>query len=466
MKVLRLELAILLRERRLTLALVIVATVLSASGVAGLRAAQRSHEVRAAVATRERARWLGQGARDPHSAAHQSVYAFKPVMPLSALEPGVDPFVGESVWLEAHVQNDLVNRPMQDSTTYGRLGVVDPAGLFLRFAPLMVFLLAIGFAAPDRQQGTLALALTAARSGRQVAGIKALSIALVSSCALVLPLACTGLGGMAAIGADGDALGRLAGWVAAALMYVALLSLAGVVVALRARTRAAAFGQLFGVWIVMVLAAPVALSALAERAHSLPSFQVMKIRLERDVPAYWTAEVGAERLTTLLQRLGVEDEATLTERQLNLRGLELDYAERLAQSAFDREIGSFYQEVLAQDRLYSRMGWLSPAVAFEAVSPALAGTDFSQHLQFVQAAEHYRRDLVNRMNADLLPNPAVNGVVHTNDERLWSQVASFAYPLPGWGNAWRVGATPLAALGAWFLGILTVFLWITPRLKP
>jgi ABC-2 type transport system permease protein len=46
------------------------------------------HEL-ARRATREQ--WLHQGVKNPHSAAHYGVYAFKPKMPLSLVDQGVDP---------------------------------------------------------------------------------------------------------------------------------------------------------------------------------------------------------------------------------------------------------------------------------------------------------------------------------------------------------------------------------------
>jgi ABC-2 type transport system permease protein len=466
MRVVRLELINLVREPRLVLALVIVAVVFTASGIAGLVSSEHACASRSAIAARERSRWLEQGERDPHSAAHQSIYAFKPVLPLAAIEPGIEPFVGEAVWLEAHVQNALLNRPMQASTISGRLGRIDPAGLFVRLAPLMVFLLAVAIAAREREQGTLALTLSLARSGRVAAASKALAIGLLATAALVGPVAVTGLASLVLGGTDGDAILRLAGWIGSALCYVALLSMAAVAVALRARSQAAAFGQLLIVWVVVGLVAPLAASAAAARLSPLPSFEAMKIALERDVPAYWTAEVGAERRAHLLRRFGVRGEGELGDRGLNLRGLELDYAERLAQAAFDREIGGYYQKVAAQDHVYASLGWLSPAAAFDAISPALAGTDFAHHLRFVEAAERYRRALVNRMNADLISNPAVNGIVHTNDRRLWSQVEEFSYPLPGWRETKRNIASSLTALTAWLICVAASFVWTTSRLRP
>jgi ABC-2 type transport system permease protein len=46
--------------------------------------------------------WVNQGRRNPHSAAHYGVYAFKPKSQLSMVDTGVDPYVGVAVYLEAH----------------------------------------------------------------------------------------------------------------------------------------------------------------------------------------------------------------------------------------------------------------------------------------------------------------------------------------------------------------------------
>jgi ABC-2 type transport system permease protein len=464
--VLRLEIAMLLRERRLLAALGVGAFVLLMSGVVSLASAERARVARRDVAAAERQRWLSQGVKDPHSAAHYSIYAFKPVVPLGVLDPGIDPFVGEAVWLEAHLQNDLLNRPLQGSNAFERIGLADPAGLFIRFAPLVVFLLAFAAVARDREQGTLALALSVAASGRSIAAIKMASVTATASITLVGALSAVAVAGTVLGGAAGDAWLRLAIWVLAAIAYVAVLSIIGVLAGLLAPTARAGFGALLLFWLIAVLGALPAASAAAGRARPLPSFQEMKIRLDRDAPAYWTPEVGAERQALLMERYGAASEAELDALQVNLRGLELDYAERRAQAVFDREIGGFYRRVLDQDRLYAALAWLSPAIAFDAASAGVAGTDFRHHLAFVEAAERYRRALVNRMNADLIPNPTRNGVVHTNDASLWTEVPEFTYTLPGWSTGWDAAAAPAFALGGWLVAGVVIAAWTTARLRP
>ena len=72
--------------------------------------------------------WLGQTKKNPHSAAHYGVYAFKPKSPLAIVDTGIDPYMGVAVWLEAHKQNEFKYRPAQDRTAVGRFGEMTAAG--------------------------------------------------------------------------------------------------------------------------------------------------------------------------------------------------------------------------------------------------------------------------------------------------------------------------------------------------
>ena len=152
-RLIRLEIVKLLRDSRLAAAMAVFGACCCLSGVAAWIEVRQTAAIKTAVAAEERQRWLGQGEKDPHSAAHYSIYAFKPSLPLQAVDPGIVPFVGETVWLEAHLQNDLLFRPQQDANAFERLGLVDPAGLLTRFGPLAVFLLAFAAAAREREAG-------------------------------------------------------------------------------------------------------------------------------------------------------------------------------------------------------------------------------------------------------------------------------------------------------------------------
>jgi len=452
-RLVRLDIANLLRDRRLAATLTAFSAVFALAGIAAWREVQAAAETKAAVAEAERQRWLSQGERDPHTAAHYSIYAFKPSLALQAVDAGIVPFVGEAVWLEAHLQNDLLFRPQQDATVFERLGLVDPAGLFVRFAPLAVFLLAFAAAAREREPGVLGLALGMAPTRSAYLGAKVASVAGLGVLATVVPIVAIGaLSTATNPSGSAEQAGRLAGWAAGAVAYVAIMSTIAVSICALARSVQVACSALVFAWVALVLAALPAASAVAEWSRPLPSFQEMKLVLVDEAPAYWTPESGAEQIATILRQYGAPDVDALAAKQINVRGAQLDLAERRAQAVFDREISGFYDRLADQDRAYARLGWLSPAIAFDVASAALTGTDFTHHRDFIDAAERYRRALVNRLNSDLIPKPAVGGREHTNNADLWSQVPAFEYmPLPlSTGVAPSLAA--LAALVCWLAG--------------
>ncbi|MBO0726655.1 MAG: hypothetical protein J2P52_13715 [Blastocatellia bacterium] len=103
----RKEFTEILRDGRFRWAAAIVFVLLLASVVMGGKYysdVKHQHDL-ARAETRDQ--WLRQPAKNPHSAAHYGIYAFKPKLAPSALDRGVDPFVSQSVWLEAHRQNEF-----------------------------------------------------------------------------------------------------------------------------------------------------------------------------------------------------------------------------------------------------------------------------------------------------------------------------------------------------------------------
>lgn len=459
------EWTLLRRDRRAWWALLCLgALVLLAFAVNAAQLARGNAE-KSRIAQDERARWLGQGEKDPHSAAHYSIYAFKPAPVLAALDPGVEPFVGQAVWLEAHVQNDMLYRPQGEASLLQRAGAVSPSGLLIAFAPLVAFLLAFGAVALDRERGTLRLALGAAT--RPAAILRAKALAIWSALALVLLLPVLALAAILAIaqGAfDVDTALRLLLWAAAMAAWLALLTAIGVAVATLAGGVRVALALLFGVWIGFALVLPRWADSAVERARPLPSTQSVKQQLNDEAPSYWTAETGAANRAKLLARYGARREQEL---KVDLRGAELDLNERHSHAVFDRVLGGFYDRVIGQDRAYAGLGLLSPVIAMQSLSPAFAGSDFAHHLRFVEAAERYRRGLVNRMNQDVMAHPLnQGGPRHVSGEQLWSQIPEFRHRPPTLTNAWGMAAPALAALLLWCAAALGLLALATKRLRP
>jgi ABC-2 type transport system permease protein len=459
------EWTLLRRDRRAWWALLCLGALVLIAFAVDMAAIVDANAAKADIARAERARWLGQGEKDPHSAAHYSIFAFKPTSPLAALDLGVEPFVGQTVWLEAHVQNDMLYRPQGEASALQRAGLSSPASLLIGFAPLVAFLLAFTAVAMDRERGTLRLALGAALRPREIVASKAAAIWLALVWVLVVPVTAIAAIATAVLGAlDATAALRLVLWAAAMAVYLGVLTALGLAVSMLAGSVRGALAVLFGLWIAFGLALPRWANSAVESAQPLPSTQTVKQQLLDEAPSYWTAEDAKKHQATLLAKYGAKDPADL---RVDLRGAELDLSERHSHEVFDRVLGGFYDRVVAQDRAYAMLGWLSPTAAMQSLSPMLAGSDFVHHRRFIDGAERYRRALVNRMNQDVMAHPTgEGGVKHTNDASLWAQIPEFHHPAPSLSANWRHTAPAAAALLAWSLAALALLALAARRLRP
>lgn len=457
------ELLILRRDRRAWWALLALAAFILLAFTGGAIDAARGNADKAGIAAAERSRWLNQGVKDPHSAAHYSIFAFKPAPALVGLDSGAMPFVGQAVWLEAHHQNDLLHRPQQGASLLQRAGLSSPAALILGIGPLIVFLLAFTLVARDREQGTMRLALGMAAQPRSLVGSKVLAIWGAAAALLVVPVM---LAALLVSGTSGlltaDAVMRLALWATLMIAYLALPAAIGVLVSLRATSARIALALLFGGWILFVLVIPRAASNAADTFRPLPSSQQVQQQMLDEAPAYWSAADSERHKRELLIRYRVSRIEDIP----NPRMAELDLVERQSHRVFDRILGGFYGRVAGQDRLFASLGFLSPTIAGQALSASLAGTDFSHQRDFIDTAERYRRALVNCMNADGMAHRAGPQTPHTNDARLWSEIPAFSYVAPTLGSQ---NATALPALGAllfWLGGACGLLVLAARKIAP
>lgn len=471
LRLVRYELENLRQDRRAMWALLSLAVLVLLTFAAIGIAAARGDADKRAVAAAERERWVTQGEKDPHAAAHYAFYVFKPSPPLAALDSGVEPFMGQGVWLEAHHQNDMLYRPQQGVSLLQRAGLADPASLILAWAPLIVILIAFAIVARDRERGTMRLALAAASTPARYVRVKTIAVWAVCVLCLAVPVSIAGLLWLAVAGRlEADALLRLLLWSLLMSAYLALFAAMAVCAMLRARDGRMALAFLTGLWILLALVLPRAADNAVARLEPLPTTQSVRQRIAEETPFFAGAEQAQARSSEqarrnraeLLQKHGVEKIDDI----LNPRMAELDLIERGSHATFDRVLGDFYDRVVGQDRLFAGFGFLSPTIAAQSLSAAVAGTDFSHHRDFIDTAEQYRRDMVNMLNADGMAHRARGEERHVNDVQLWSQVSEFDYRAPPLRQNLGIVMPAVAAMALWLAAAWILLALAARRLKP
>ncbi len=407
----------------------------------------QQHET-ASASTREQ--WLNQPEKNPHSAAHYGVYAFKPKSQLAIVDTGIDPYMGVAVWLEAHRQNEFKYRPAQDRTAVQRFGEMTAGEVLQVLLPLFVVLMTFSAFSGEREQGTLRQLLSLGVRRRDLVVGKALGIGAALGLVLV-PSVVMGVVAMA-LSLEG---GLLAGDPARAVLlvgvyaaYFAVMIALSLGVSAWARSSRLALVILLSFWFANSLIASRAVADLASALHPTPSaieFQrAMQADLDDRAPVQQRLD---ERRAELFREYNVDSVDALP---IAFSGISLQEGEEHANIVFDRHYGRLFDLYERQNRVHQIAGVVAPMLAVRSLSMGLAGTDFLQHRDFIRAAEDYRRDIQRILNGDIVRNQKP-GQVYLAGRALWEEVPPFEYDAPSTG--WVLGAytTSLLVLAFWMV---------------
>ena len=138
---------------------------------------------------------------------------------------------------------------------------------------------------------------------------------------------------------------------------------------------------------------------------------------------------------------------------------------------FELHYGRLRDSYTNQRRLQDRIGIVAPTLPLRSLSMALAGTDLIRHIDFADAAEAYRREMVLKVNnylgeaAASLNSGYGGGNVLIADEEVFAIVPPFEFESQGLGAALSEHAGNLLALALWLAASLGLALWAVRRLK-
>jgi ABC-2 type transport system permease protein len=221
----------------------------------------------------EREVWLDKGDMNPHAAAHYGAFVFKPVQPLSAIDPGLDPYVGVFVFLEAHKQQLARHRPIEDATPTRRLGQLTPATVGLTLLPLLVVLLTFSSFAAERDHGTLRPLLAIGVTRWSLLAGKAMG-AMLPLAGVIVPATIAGaviVAANAPVDPDAPIAARATAIAVVYLVHTMIWIGLGLAVSARARTQGAALVILLTLWFLNAFVMPPLAMAAAKWRDPSPS---------------------------------------------------------------------------------------------------------------------------------------------------------------------------------------------------
>lgn len=453
--------------RRSRVAMLGLGLMLLLAMVAALTAHERQQAIngeRTRFQARANADFDAQPDRHPHRMAHYGHFLFRPVSPLAAFDPGVDPYTGHTVFLEAHRQNGASFGDVRQSSLLLRFGQLTPAFVLQVLAPLLLIFIGYGAVARESEGGTLRLLLAQGVSPGKFMRGKALAlggIAMVAFAPALVALGWIGVETPAAL----PSLGLLA---ASYLMWLAIWTIAALLVSASVRRRRDALLGLFALWVITVILLPRLLPGIVGVGAPLPTRFETDIAVHRDLAAMGDSHDPADPYfnafkTRTLARYGV---SRIEDLPVNYKGLLGMEGERMTSALFDKYAKSAFASQTKQSAFVDQLGLLSPVLALRRLSMSTAGTDLASYQRFVDQAEGYRFDLVqslNRLQAEKIT--LAQDVDGTRiDRRNWQEHPDFVFQAePSGETAARIiPALLVLALWAALLGALLAL--ATPRL--
>ncbi|MEM9664447.1 MAG: DUF3526 domain-containing protein [Bacteroidota bacterium] len=439
----------MLRDQRFQWATGITLVLLMASLFVGWTHYTEVEAQRALAQTTDREVWLDQGEKNQHSAAHFGTYAFKPNSPLTAMDRGVLAYTGVAVFMEGHRMADAEFRPAEDATAVQRLGSLTAASTLQVLVPLLLILLAFGTFAGERERGTLRQLLSLGVHPRTLAAGKALG---VTGPLLLLMVPAATLGVWALLLGDGAGpltAARFALLVGVYGLYFALILGLTLVVSARARSAQGALVGLLAFWLLTTFVVPRLVTDAADAVHPTPD----PITFQADIRADLNGLIPwAERTKAVQERLMAEEGvSSVGDLTASVAGHTLLEAERDETEVFRSHYADLSAQHDGQRRVTQAGSVLTPYLAVKQLSMGLAGSDYTHHRHFAEAAEVYRYDFVQALNQDMIDAQSQFG--HTVGREMWEQIPAFTYAAPGAGWAVAQYGLSLGVLGAWVLAL-------------
>lgn len=464
-RIARKEFTEMIRDGRFQVAGAIVFALLLVALLTGWkRYVDVSHQHTVARQT-QRDLWLGQGEKNPHSAAHYGIYAFKPKLALSSLDQGLDPYLGVSLFLEAHKQNTASYRPVEEATPVQRFGELTAAATLQGLIPLLIILLTYAAFAGEREARTLRQLLSLGIGRGKLAAGKALGVAL-PLLLLLVPAAGLGVAALALHSGSSIAMSlpRLVVMIAVYVVYFAFFIGLALIVSARASSSRMALVLLLGFWFFNCLVASRIASDAAKALYPAPSAIEINqsIAMEAKGHGEWEDQVKVVK-ERLMAEHNVTDANLLP---VNPEAVALDEGERRDALIYEKHFNRLDDIYQSQHRVYQMGAIVAPLLAVQSLSMGLSGTDLAHHHHFAEAAEQYRRTLVNTLNQDIVAQGNSELIWdYKGDRSLWEKIAPFSYTAPG--LVWTLGnhSLSLVLLALWLVAVVVVAPLVVARVK-
>jgi len=420
-----------------------------------------------------RDRWENNPNKHPHRMAHYGYVAFRSKFPMSFFDQGLDSYLGNAVFLEAHRQNSVNFSKASLSSSLLRFGELS-AGLLLQLLlPLLIFFWGYASVSGDREKGILKLFLTQGVSWGELLIGKFLGLFRVSLL-IALPTLIVSLLLLVLAKPEelSSALFSFGGISVTYLMYLLMMSMITIWISAKSSTSKTSLITLIGFWLFFVLIIPKLSQGMAQTIYPSPS----KIEFEASVEDELIEQGDSHNpedphfnaiKDSLLSKYNV---TSTKELPFNYSGFIMKEGEKLSTEVFRKHQEGLINTYKKQNNIVNKMAVLNPYIAVKNISMVLSGTDFASYQVFKKEAEDYRYNLAQTMN-NLQIEHISNNAKSSADKKAviskqyWKDFPPFYHRFLTVGEMAGSIAHSILSLFIWLFGLAICFFFLAKKLS-
>ena len=426
---------------------------------------QRASEFQTTTQQLVEQQWQQQPDRHPHRVAHFGHYTFRPPSALSFFDIGVNNFLGNSIFIEAHQQNSANFANDFDASSLLRFSELSVANILLLIWPLLLIAFAFNTISGEQQGGTLRQLLSLGVSYRQLFLGKSLGYLLLSLCFLApVFIASILLVSLSGITLDADVLQRLAIMALVYLFYCLFWIIAILLVSSVIKQPRHVLALLISLWFVLTILMPRVVADYAATSHPLMKRNDLQLAVKLE-----TKKVGDSHnpddpyfnafKERILAEYGVK---SVEELPINYRGLVMKEGEKITAEIYQKLYQAEFAKLTQQQAIIASFYWLNPYMFSRDISMALSKSDAWHFYDYEQQSETHRYERIQKLN-DIHVNhiELAHDRAQKADQSLWKEFNEFTYQQPTltwslkpFGLTWLL---PLAIIALLTWVVLSVF---------
>jgi ABC-2 type transport system permease protein len=429
---------------------------------------QQLRQEKQSVGITAKEQWNTQSVKTPHAAAHYGIYVFKPDSPVAALDPGLRPFIGQSLWLEPHKRNLVRFNPSADQIVANRFGQATTSFVLYALLPLLIVALSFNSVSQERERGTLRMLHSLGIAAKPLVFGKLLGLlaafTLVLSPALVVAIVVLNQN----FTLSSDDIFRLTALLLLFLTYYAIFAALAIAASAYFQTSRITLFCLLGFWLASVFLAPRLGAVSAETLAPTPAAGQFWSAIKTDIAQGLDGDGNDEQRARafeakVLAQYGVSRKEDLPVGYVSLKRQNSDsYSERVHAVHFDRLRDHFAR----QQRLTHLASWMGPSLSIRSLSMALSGMDLAHQRHFEDAAESYRHYFID-LTEDW-DRERTHGTERSTqgEEADWRSVKDFDYKAPDIVFALQTAQLDFIVLIGWLVFALILLTLSAKRLTP